>query len=101
MLAILGLILMAVGYIGALVTSIMLLIANFKESVGWGIASLFLGIPLLVFCIMRFSEVKKPFLLNIGSVVLVILGTVVAAVGAASAVDPAAIQDAIDSLPQE
>ena len=31
-----GLIIMIVGYIGALVTSIILLIANFKENVGWG-----------------------------------------------------------------
>ena len=101
MLAILGTLLIVVGAIGALVTSIILLIANFKESVGWGIASLVLGIPLLVFCIMRFSEVKKPFLHNIGCGVLIVVGSIVAAVGAASLVDPAAIQNAIDSLPQE
>lgn len=92
---------MVVGGIGALVTSIMLLIANFKENVGWGVASLFLGIPLLVFCIMHFSKVKKPFLLNIGSGVLIFVGSIVAAVGAASLVDPAAVQDVIDALPQE
>ena len=101
MLATLGLIIMVVGYIGALVTSIILLIANFKENVGWGVASLLLGIPLLVFCIMHFSKVKKPFLLNLGSGVLIGLGLVVAAVGAASSVDPDAVQDLIDTLPQE
>ena len=36
---------MVVGYIVALVTSIILLIANFKENVGWWVASLLLGIP--------------------------------------------------------
>ena len=61
MLAILGTLLMVVGAIGMLVTSIILLIANFKENVVRGIASLLLGIPLLVFCIMRFSEVKNHF----------------------------------------
>jgi len=50
---------------------------------------------------MHFSKVKKTFLLNLGSGVLIVLGLVVAAVGAASSVDTAAIQDAIDALPQE
>ena len=87
MLAILGLLLMGVGYLGAIVTSIILLIAAFKKSIGWGLASLFLGLPLLIFCIMNFNEVKKPFLLNIGCVVLAILGLIIAAVGAPSS-DP-------------
>ena len=50
---------------------------------------------------MHFSKVKKPFLLNIGSGVLIFVGSIVAAVGAASLVDPAAVQDVIDALPQE
>lgn len=43
MLAIIGLLLSVVGAIGAFVYSIIILIENFKESVGWGIASLLLG----------------------------------------------------------
>jgi H+/gluconate symporter-like permease len=61
-IAIIGWVLMLVGGIGALLYCIILLVENFKESVGWGIASLLIGIPLLVFCIMKFEKVKKPFL---------------------------------------
>ena len=86
-MATLGMIIVGVGYIGALVTAIMLLIANFKEHIGWGIASLFLGIPLLVFCIMRFSQVKKPFLAYLGFVVLIVLGGVLTAAGAISSLE--------------
>ena len=78
---------MVVGYIGAFVYNIIILIENFKESVGWGIASLFLGIPLLVFVIMRFGQVKKPFLRMLGCFALSILGLIVAALGA----DPSAV----------
>ena len=87
MLAILGLLLMVVGYIGAFVYYIITLIENFKESVGWGIASLLLGIPWLVFVIMRFGQVKKPFLRMLGCFALSILGLIVAALGA----DPSAV----------
>ena len=68
------------GAIGAFVYSIIILIENFKESVGWG-ASLLLGIPWLIFVIMRFEQVKKPFFRYLGCVGLAILGTIVAALG--------------------
>ena len=81
MLAIIGLLLSVVGAIGAFDYSVIILIENFKESVGWGIASLLLGIPWLIFVIMRFEQVKKPFFRYLGCVGLVILGTIVASLG--------------------
>ena len=91
----LGIILTVVGAIGGLVTGIMLLIANFKKNVGWGVASLLLGIPLLVFAIMHFSEVKKPFLLYIAFIAMVIVGFMLSAAGAISGLegfDPNSLQ---------
>ena len=70
----LGLILMVVGGIGSLVTAIILLIAAFKDNIWWGLGGLFCGLPLLIFCIMNFAEVKKPFLINIGCGILYFIG---------------------------
>ncbi|MDP6914293.1 MAG: hypothetical protein QGF29_04230 [Verrucomicrobiota bacterium] len=94
-MVILGSILTFVGAIGGLITGIMLLIANFKKHVGWGVASLFLGIPLLIFAIMHFSEVKKPFLLYIAFTAMVIVGFMLSAAGAISGLegfDPNSLQ---------
>jgi len=77
----LGIILTVVGAIGGLVTGIMLLIANFKKNVGWGVASLILGVPLLVFAIMYFNEVKKTFLLYIVFIVMMVVGFMLSAAG--------------------
>ena len=44
--------------LGILITGIVLLIENFKKNIGWGLASLFCGVPLLVFAIMNFKKVK-------------------------------------------
>tara|TARA_B100001179_G_C18486002_1_gene357747 strand:+ start:74 stop:334 length:261 start_codon:yes stop_codon:yes gene_type:complete len=70
----LGTILMVAGGIGGLITSIILLIAAFKDNIWWGLGSLFCGIPLLVFCIMNFEEVKKPFLIYIGCIIAYVIG---------------------------
>ena len=92
---ILGTILTVVGSIVGFVTGIMMLIANFKKNVGWGVASLLLGIPLLVFAIMHFSEVKKPFLVYIASIAVVVVGFMLSAAGAVSGLevfDPNSLQ---------
>ena len=48
--------------LGIAITGIVLLIENFKKNIGWGLASLFCGVPLLVFGIMNFKKVKRRFL---------------------------------------
>ena len=70
----LGLLLTVLGGIGALVTWIIILIAAFKDNIWWGLGSLFCGIPWLVFSIMNFAEVKKPFLIYIGCSILYVIG---------------------------
>jgi uncharacterized membrane protein YphA (DoxX/SURF4 family) len=82
MLSTLGGIIVVVGFIGSLVTGIMLLIANFKKSIAWGVCSLIFGLPLIIYCFMNFAEVKKPFLMYIGFVVLMVIGGILGILGA-------------------
>jgi hypothetical protein len=70
----LGTILMVAGGIGGLIATIILLIAAFKDNIWWGLGGLFCGLPLLIFCIMNFAEVKKPFLISIGCNILYFIG---------------------------
>ena len=70
----LGTILMVAGGIGGLIATIILLIAAFKDNIWWGLGGLFCGLPLLIFCIMNFAEVKKPFLICIGCNILYFIG---------------------------
>ena len=51
--------------LGIAITGIVLLIENFKKNIGWGLASLFCGVPLLVFGIINFKKVKTAFLMHI------------------------------------
>ena len=74
----LGLLLTVVGGIGMLVTFIIILIAAFKDNIWWGLGSLFCGIPWLIFSIMNFAELKKPFLIYIGCVILYSIGAAMA-----------------------
>ena len=60
--------------IGGLVTFIIILIAAFKDNIWWGLGSLFCGIPWIIFSIMNFAEVKKPFLIYIGCFILYFIG---------------------------
>jgi len=83
-MTIIGFILMLVAGLAALYFSILILIENFKENVLWGLGSLFLGIPMLVFIAMRWDLVGKNFLKYLGCVVVAILGSVLSAAGAMS-----------------
>lgn len=58
----LGMVLAAVGGIGALVFSIQILILAFKKSVGWGLASLFIPFVIFVFVAQNWPACKTPFL---------------------------------------
>ena len=86
----LGTTLIIVGSIGYLVLNIMLLIPNFKKNVGWGLLSIFLcTIPLHVFAIMHFREVKKTYLAFIASIAVTLVGYAITASVAISATSDA------------
>jgi hypothetical protein len=78
-------IILLVSGLGIFVTAIILLIENFKKNVAWGIASLFCGIPLFVFGIMHFKEVKKTFLLHVAFYILAFAGAIYPAFAEAKA----------------
>ncbi|MBN1807512.1 MAG: hypothetical protein JW909_00475 [Planctomycetes bacterium] len=86
MTAVGGLLIIA-GAIVMLVGWIMILIKAFKASVGWGIASLLVGIVALVFAIMNWQDCKKAFLIWVVGFVVYIIGFAITLSGASSAIE--------------
>jgi hypothetical protein len=66
--------LLVVGIILALIGGIGMLIVAFRESVLWGIGCLLIPLVSLIFVISHWDEAKKPFLIQLAGVVLLILG---------------------------
>ena len=69
-----GGILAGVGGLLMLVGTIMLLIRAFKESVWWGLGSLFVPFVILIFAVMNLSDCKKGLLLWAAGLVLYFVG---------------------------
>lgn len=84
-MAVIGGILMGIGYLGALICAIILLVKAFQTSVGWGIASLLIPFALLVFAIKNWDICKKPFLISIVCSAVAVAGGVAAGVAAGAA----------------
>jgi hypothetical protein len=77
----LGVILLGIGGIVALVGWVMLIIQAFRKSALWGIGSILISPVALVFAIMNWQTAKRPFLIEIAGVVLIILGSVLGGMG--------------------
>ncbi len=73
-----GMVLLIVGYVAMLIGGIWLLVTAFKESVLWGVLSLLVPFAALVFVVKHWDVSKKPFLIQIGGVALVIAGVMLA-----------------------
>lgn len=80
----LGGILSLIGMVAMAAGGIWLLVVTFKKSVGWGLASLFLGVPALVFVFMNWAISKRPFLTSLAGFACVIAGGVLGAMGASA-----------------
>lgn len=68
---------MALVYLGGLIAfigGIWLLVVTFKKSILWGIGSLLLPIVGLVFVILNWDLTKKPFLVYLAGIVLLVIG---------------------------
>lgn len=78
----LGGILSLIGALAMAGGGIWLLVVAFKKSVGWGLASLFLGIPAFIFVAMNWAISKKPFLTWLGGFACAVLGAVLGVAGA-------------------
>jgi len=60
-------------YLGGLISligGIWLLVVAFKQSVWWGLGSLFIGPVALVFVILHWQDSKKPFLISLAGTLL-------------------------------
>ena len=62
------------GCILALVGGIWIVVLAFKKSVLWGIGALIVPFVSLVFVFMNWQESKKPFLIQIAGIVLIVVG---------------------------
>ena len=69
-----GIALIIIGGILALAGGIGILIAAFRESIAWGIGCILLPIVSLIFVVMHWDETKKPFLLKVAGIVLLVAG---------------------------
>ena len=73
-----GLLLVILGLILCLVGSIWILIAAFKVSTLWGLGVLFINtIVTVIFVFLHFEEAKKPFIIWVIGVVLLIVGLII------------------------
>ncbi|QWP76583.1 hypothetical protein J5226_23890 [Lysobacter sp. K5869] len=73
-MSVIALILLVLGIVVSLVAGIWLLVVAFRENVWWGLGSLLLSPVALVFVILHWQQAKKPFLINLGGLALVIAG---------------------------
>lgn len=81
-MSMIGIGLIAVGGIAALVTSILILVEAFKESVLWGLGCLLVPFVILIFVATHWSETGKLFLYNLGASAVLVVGVVVSGMGA-------------------
>lgn len=67
-------ILLIAGLLVSLGAGLWLLVLAFQESIWWGLGSLLLSPVMLVFVILHWQQAKRPFLINLGGVALMIVG---------------------------
>lgn len=70
--------LLLVGLVVAAVGGFWLLVAAFKESIGWGLGCLFVPFVSLVFVVMKWDRAKNPFFVQLAGTALVMIAFVMA-----------------------
>lgn len=78
--------LLVIGYLISLVGGVMLLVAAFRVSVGWGLASLFIPFASFVFMVKHWDVSRRPFFTSLWSLPFLALGVMMLI---AQAPDPA------------
>jgi uncharacterized membrane protein len=66
-------ILVIIGGLLALVGGIWLIVKAFQDSMFWGICCLFIPMATLLFAVLHWDDVKVPFFLNLGGIILIAL----------------------------
>jgi len=87
-MAAIGMLLVLVGWLVSLVGGIMVLIEAFKNSVVWGLASLFIPFVILVFVILNWDVSKKGFLISVVGMIIAVVGTALAAAFGGGTITP-------------
>ncbi len=85
-MAIAGLILTALASVAMLVFGIQILVRAFKTSLGWGLASLFVPLAVLVFVVKHWPETSKPVLRALACLPLHIAGFALMFLGGAGSI---------------
>lgn len=70
----LGALITGIGYVGAFICGLFLLIIMFQESIVWGLAAIFIPLAALLFVIMNWGETKLLFFGNLLFGVMIIGG---------------------------
>lgn len=83
-MAVLGMLLTAVGSLGMLVFTVQILIQAFRTSIAWGLGSLIIPFVLLVYIAKNWQATKQPFLRLLAGFVLMLIGSTISIFGAAS-----------------
>ena len=73
---VIGTIIIIIGVIVMIVGGIMLLIVAFKESIWWGLGSIFVPFVAIVFLIMHWQKAKKSFFIWLAGCAVYIVGMV-------------------------
>jgi hypothetical protein len=74
-----GTVLALIGLVVAFIGGIWLIVAAFQESVVWGLLTLFISPAGLIFAIMHWERGGKPLMLQVGGLVVMILGSLLSA----------------------
>ena len=70
----LGMILTAIGGIMAVVGGVWIIVLAFRKSIVWGLLCLFISPVAILFAIQNWAIAKRPFLIEIAGVVIMIVG---------------------------
>ena len=68
-----GMILWGIGGIISLIGGIWFLVVAFRQTIWWGLGSLFIPIVALVFLIMHWGDAAKPFFVSLLGVVIMVV----------------------------
>ena len=83
-MAMLGSVLSGLAGLAMLVFMIQILIAAFKTSVGWGLASLLIPLAIFVYVFKHWDATKTPFIRWAISFVVMLVGTAISVFGVMS-----------------
>lgn len=71
---IVGMIIFVIGAIISVIGGIWFLVVAFRQTVWWGLGSIFIPFVALIFLIMHWSDAKKPFFVSLlGTVIMVVI----------------------------